>query len=178
MSRKVHVYCKEDSPYVEGHSPLIAQKRKEVEEGGEPLPVALHEIVAQLIQRARQLIADPTSWFRLGHKPHGQHCIETALSQVSLDRMLLPLETHGMAITCINTAVRRLYPCYHSNFTCRPAAFNDLASTTHDDVMLVMSVAAEIARRALGDFPISIPGFEGAEFGPIPSHSLILDRQF
>jgi hypothetical protein len=165
MTRKVYFYRKEDSSRVEGHPLLIAQKREEVEEDAEPLPVALHEMVAQQIKRARQLIADPTSWFRLGHKAHGQHCIETALSQVSLDRMLLPLETHGLAITCINTAVRRLYPCYHPHFTCRPAAFNDLASTTHDDVMLVMSVAAEIAHREFGVLPIPTPDSEGAEFG-------------
>jgi hypothetical protein len=171
MARKVYVYCKEDSPCVEGHPLLIAQKREEVEQDGEPLPVASHEMVAQLIQHARQLIADPTSWFRLGHKAHGQHCIETALSEVSLGSVLLSVETHGLAVTCVNTAVRRLYPCYHPHFTCRPAAFNDLASTTHDDVMLVMNVAAEIARQEIGDFPVPIPGLEGAEFGHIPAGS-------
>jgi hypothetical protein len=169
MSRKVYVYCKEDSPCVEGHSLLIAQEREEVEQDGAPLPVASHEMVAQLIQRARQLIADPSSWFRLGHKAHGQHCIETALSEVSLGSVLLSVEVHGLAVTCVNTAVRRLYPCYHPNFTSRPSAFNDLASTTHDDVMLVMSIAAEIARREFGAFPIPMPDSEGAEFGPVPA---------
>jgi hypothetical protein len=168
MSRKVCFYCTEGSLCVEDHSLLIAQKREETEEDGEPLPVAPHEMVAQLIQRARRLMADPASWFRLGHRAHGQHCIETALSEVSLGSVLLSVETHGMAITCINTAVRRLYPCYHPIFTCRPAAFNDLASTTHDDVMLVMSIAAEIARQELGDFPFPVTDSEGAEFGPIP----------
>jgi len=169
MSPKVYAYCKEDSSRVEGHPALIAQRREEVEEDGEPLPVTAHEMVAQLIRRARQLIADPTSWFRLGHKTHGQHCIETALSEVSLGAVLLSVETHGLAVTCVNIAVRRLYPCYHPHFTCRPAAFNDLASTTHDDVMLVMSIAAEIARREFGAFPIPMPDSEGAEFGPIPA---------
>jgi hypothetical protein len=49
--------------------------------------------------------------------------------------------------------VQRLYPSYHPHFSYRPALFNDLGSTTHADVMLVMSVAAEIARQELGDFP-------------------------
>ncbi len=135
------------------------------------MPITPHEILAHLIQRARQLIADPTNWYKPETKFHGQHCIETALSRVLLDSLLLPNETHDQAITCVNTAVQRLYPYYHPHFTRRPAAFNDLASTTHDDVMLVMSVAAEIARQELGDFPIPILDFEGAEFGPIPSHS-------
>jgi hypothetical protein len=119
---------------------------------GESLPVAPREILARLILRARDLIADPTNWFKLGPKSYDQHCIETALSEVSLDSMPLP-KAHGLAITCINTVVQRLYPSYHPHFTCRPALFNDLGSTTHADVMLVMSVAAEIARQELGDFP-------------------------
>jgi hypothetical protein len=116
---------------------------------GEPLPVDPHEILAQLIQRARRLIADPTNWFKLGRKFHGQHCIETALSEVFLGTILSPIEAHGLALTCVNTAVQRLYPNYHPHFTRRPALFNDLGSTTHGDVMLVMSVAAEIARQEL-----------------------------
>jgi len=142
---------------------------------GEPLPVAPHEILAQLIQRARRLIADPTNWFKLGRKFHGQHCIETALSEVFLGTILSPIEAHGspieahgLALTCVNTAVQRLYPNYHSHFARRLALFNDLGSTTHGDVMLVMSVAAEIARHELGDISIPRPDFctEGAEFGP------------
>jgi hypothetical protein len=137
---------------------------------GEPLPVVPHEILARLIQRARGLIADPTNWFKLGPKFHGQYCIETALSQLLFDSIFLPHDAPGLVITCVNTAVQRLYPNYHPHFTCRPALFNDLASTTHDDVMLVMSVAAEIARQELGDHPTPIPDFctDGAEFGPVP----------
>ena len=86
---------------------------------------------------------------RLGPKFHGQYCIETALSQVLFDSDFVAHDPPGLAITCVNTAVRRLYPNYHPHFTCRPALFNDLASTTHDDVMLVMSVAAEIAQQEL-----------------------------
>jgi hypothetical protein len=137
---------------------------------GEPLLVAPHEILAQLIQRARRLIADPTNWFKLGPKSLGQYCIETALSQVLFEGIFLAHDAPGLAITCVNTAVQRLYPTYHPHFTCRPALFNDLGSTTHDDVMLVMSVAAEIARQELGDLPIPIPDFctDGAEFVPCP----------
>jgi hypothetical protein len=145
---------------------------------GEPLPVAPHEILAQLIQRAQRLIADPTNWFRLARKFHGQHCMETALSQVFLDTILSPIEAlspveaHSLALTCVDSAVQRLYPNYHPHFTRRPALFNDLGSTTHEDVMLVMSIAAEIARQELGDLSIPRPEFltEGTEFGP-PSGS-------
>jgi hypothetical protein len=49
-------FWKEDSSRVEGHPLLIEQKR---EEAGEPLPVAPHEILAQLIQCARQLRSRP-----------------------------------------------------------------------------------------------------------------------
>ncbi len=80
--------------------------------------------------------------------------METALSQVMLGTVLLPNEAQRLAVTCINTAVQRLYPHYHPHFTSQPALFNDLASTTHDDMMLVMSVAAEIARQELGNIPI------------------------
>jgi hypothetical protein len=134
---------------------------------GEPLSVAAHELLAHLIQRARRLIADPTR-FKLAPKSHGQYCIETALSQVFLDTILSPIQAHGLALTCVNTAVQRLYPNYHPHFTRRPALFNDMRSTTHGDVMLVMSVAAEIARHELGDNSIPRPDFctEGAEFGP------------
>jgi hypothetical protein len=116
---------------------------------GEPLPLVQHEMLARLIQSASGLIADPTNWFKLGPKFHGQYCIETALSQVLFDSIFSPPDAPGLAITCVNTAVQRLFPNYHPHFTWRPALFNDLASTTHDDVMLVMSVAAEIAGHEL-----------------------------
>jgi hypothetical protein len=52
-------FWKEDSSRVEGHPLLIEQKR---EEAGEPLPVAPHEILAQLIQCARQLEVPSAMW--------------------------------------------------------------------------------------------------------------------
>jgi hypothetical protein len=179
MSLRIRLYDEEvprteqviDMGAVEGTLGLASQKREEVEKSGVPSPIAPAEILSQLIQRARHLIADPTNWYKICPEFQHQHCIETALFQSSQDSMLLPDETHGVIIACVNTAVRRLYPIYHPDFILRPSVFNDLALTTHDDVMLVMNVAAEIARQELGDFPLSITDFEGAEFGPVPSGS-------
>ncbi len=120
---------------------------------GEPLPIASHEVLAELIERAGELIAHPTNWFKLAPKFHGQPCMETALSEVLFE----PDDARGWALARVSTAVQRMYPQYHPHYTCRPALFSDLGSTTHDDVMLVMSVAAEIARQELGGRPISTP---------------------
>jgi hypothetical protein len=134
---------------------------------GEPLPLASHEVLAELIERAGDLIAHPTNWFKLAPKFHGQYCMESALSQVLYDTIFLANDARGFALACVNTAVQRMYPQYHPHFTCRPAMFNDLGSTTHDDVMLVMSVASEIARQELGGISVMIQQActKGAEFG-------------
>jgi hypothetical protein len=71
----------EDSPRVEGHPVLIAQRLEEVEEDGEPLPVTPREILAHLIQCARQLIADPTNWYKPETKLHRDGLISCVARQ-------------------------------------------------------------------------------------------------
>jgi hypothetical protein len=118
----------------------------------------LTDICAVIIGHARERLGDPEHWVKLSPHTAGRccgDCMETALAvaQTCLAHaggaMPAPAQVvRHVTFSLVTEAARRIY---HEVEWRRPGHFNDYLATEHDDIMLVMDVAAEMARR--GDMP-------------------------